>query len=884
MSKTQKVKQAKWIKGVNAASQVFAQPPGSFPRASNFIYVIRGSLVTCDGSQVISQFNGAPQPVANNIGPLMDVFLYSPVGGQNTYFALAKDYNTHLGAPTTLAVATASSGVLTGAYKWVVTALDGAGGETTVSNEASQTLSSQKGNCTWTAVTNATGYNIYRTVAGGGAGTEHFSGTSTTNSYIDNVPDGSLTSQVPPALDNTQQTQFYLVPPATYGPPPTNVVFTFPADPPPVVPGGPGGIVSSDGTGGGWGGGGGGGGRTGGGGAGSGGTAGNVAPLACIIQFNNVMILILGNGLTPYSSDGTNANTMKLANTFQASYGARTATTPQNDGDQISVTISSKNYIFTCTQSGITSSGAAPAFSATQNSIVVDGTVYWQNTGAIAASTPPRGAAHGIVYAGSLWVGNTNPTTTSDNFDGPSCLKMSDLNNPNSWNPLNVAFLDRDDGTSITGLATFTLAEAGIPPTGSLVAFKDFSTFQINGVFGASNFSIQRAQTDMGCMASRTIQFVPGFGIVRLTHLGFAMFDGVRDRLLSEEIRPYLFGGQPDIVQVDWNYVYFSKAAQTAQPPMYVAACPVQSADGSNPSLFNGAGIAQIVSGQVFGFPGADLYFVKIEATLTNGQKFISGEYSAGPPQTRPLHLYSHGLNVFLPVNPIVASWRIYISTVATGQEDAFFEVVNGITQVIIDDNTPLTDGTPPTSSGGQLTRLFCYDLILKAWAIVDLPYSISVLRQFRIPGSLPITITGGFYDGIIRRWLGGAGIDPLWDAGATNAGASSLNVQWLVRTPQVFGKDASDRVYFRQLSIRGNGSPVGMAAGVTVSGVTGPVFLTKNFTVKPMGGGEFSAYIDIGVTGVDAFAVITGSGPIEIQSVDWSCVPKSIRGRVAAA
>lgn len=873
MSKTSKVSQKKWIKGVNAAAQVFAQPPGSFPRVSNFIYVIRGSLVTCDGSQVISEFNGVPQPAVNNIGPLMDIFLYSPVGGTISYFSLAKDYNTHLGAPTTLAVAVGAAGALTGAYKWVVTALDGAGGETTISNEAIQSLTAQKGSCTWTAVTNATGYNIYRTVAGGASGTEKFSGTSTTNAYTDNVADGSLTSQVPPNSDNTQQTQFYQVPVGTYGPPPANVIFTFPADPP------PGGIVSTDGTGGGFGGGGGGGKGGGGGGAGSGGIAGNVAPLAYVIQFNNLMILLLGNGITPYSSDGTTPNTIKLANTFQASYGARTASTAQNTGDQISVTISAKNYIFTCTQAGITGSGGAPAFSATPNSIVVDGTVYWQNTSAIAAATAPRGAAHGVVYAGSLWVGNTNPTTTSDNFDGPSCLKMSDLNNPNSWNPLNVAFLDRDDGTSITGIATFTLAEAGIPPTGSLVVFKDFSTFQVNGVFGASNFSIQRAQTDMGCMASRTIQFVPGFGIVRLTHLGFAMFDGVRDRLLSEEIRPYLFGGQPDITAVDWNYAYFSKAAQTAMPPMYVAACPIQSSDGSNPTLFGGVSVSQLATRRSPAVAPA-VCFVKIEATMTSGQKFISGEYAVGPPS---IGSFSQEIDIALPNNPLVVMWKIYVSTTSSGAQNEFITVANGATSIILNNSTSYTAGTPPTSSLGQLTRLFCFDLILKAWAIVDLPYAISALRQFRVPGSIPITVAGGFSDGIIRRWLGGAGLDPQWDAGAVNNGASSANVNWLVRTPQVFGKDASDRVYFRQLMIRGNGSPSGMAAGVTVSGVTGPVFLTKNFTVKPMGGGEFSAYVDIGVTGVDAFAVITGSGPIEIQSIDWACVPKNLRGRVRA-
>jgi hypothetical protein len=874
MAKTDKVSQKKWIKGVNAAAQSFAQPPGSFPRGSNLIFVRRGSLYTCDGSAAISLYNGAVQPPATNLGPLTDIFLYSPVGGINTYFALIKDYNTHIGAPTMLAAATGITGVLTGAYKWVITALDGAGGETVASNEASVTLTAQKGSLTWTPVANASGgYNVYRTVAGGATGTEHFVATvagQSTAAYTDNTPDSGLGTKTPPATDTTQVVQFYNVNSGTYGPPPTDVIFTFPADLLPI----------SDGTPGHYGGGGPPGSGTGGGGAGAGGTVGNCSPLPLTIQFNNLMILILGNGVPPYSSDGTNANTLALVNNFQASYGTRSASTAQNVGDQIEATVGTSTYIFTCSQAGITStSSSPPAFSAILGSTVVDGTVYWQNTGAIVASTPPRGAAHGIVYAGSLWIGNTYPSTTSDNFDGPSCLKMSDLNNPNSWNPLNVAFLDRDDGTSITGLAAFTLAESGIPPTGSLVVFKDFSTFQVNGVFGASDFSIQRAQTDLGCMAARTIQFVPGYGIVRLTHLGFAMFDGVRDRLLSEEIRPYLFGGQSDITPMDWNYVYFSKAAQIAQPPMYVAACPVQSAGGASPTgLFSSVTVQQLT-----GFPptfGASLYFIKIAALMTNGQVFVSGEYAVGPP---PPLKYSKGVIVTLPSNPLVTSWRIYVSTVASGQENAYLQVANGVTSVIINQTTSLTSGSPSTSSGGMLTRLFCYDLILKAWAVVDLPFAISTLRQFRVPGSIPITVAGGFSDGIIRRWLGGAGLDLQWDAGAVNAGASNANVQWLVRTPEVFGKNASDRVYFRELMLRGTGSPTGMTAGVTVSGAGGPTLLTRNFTVQPMGGGEFAAYVDIGVTGVDAFAVIAGQGPCEIQSIDWACIPKAIRARVVA-
>jgi hypothetical protein len=858
MAKAQKVSQKKWIKGVNAAAMPYAQPQGSFPRVSNLQYIRRGSLYTCDGSKLISAFNGAVQPISTNLGPITELFLYQPLSGPAAYYEIAKDYNTHLGAPVGNAVvADAAAGVLNGTYRWVVTALDGTGGETTVSNEVTAAIASKKADVSWTAVTNAVGYNIYRTVVAGAPGTEKFSGTSATNSYVDNVADGALTSQTPPFVDNTQVSQFYKVVTNSYGV--ANIVFTFPADRIPDPGFGDGGGFGGSGPG-----------TTSGNQSPtpSGGVLGNISPIPQIVGFRDLMILLLGNGTAPYSSDGTTPNTIQLVNNFQASYAARVASTVQNAGDQISVTIGGKNYVFTATQSGTTAAGGPPAFSATLGSIVSDGTVYWKNTGAIAANTAPRGAAHGIIYAGSLWVFNTSPTTTSDNFDGPSCLKMSDLNNPNSWNPLNVAFLDRDDGTQGMGLATFTIAESGIPPTGSLVAFKDFSTFQINGVFGASNFSIQRAQTDMGCSAPRTIQFVPGFGIVRLTHLGIAVFDGVRDRLLSEEIRPYIFGGQPDISPVDWNFAYFAKAAQTTSPPMYCCAVPLVPTN----TLLNGASVA------VGNFFGSTLplgtYFVRVQEILGNGTTFLS-------PELGPLVIGgSNEIVVTLPQpTPGISKWRIFYG-IGSGNETQYQDVIPSSSNTV-HIRTPGTAGTF-TSLNGALTRILCYDLVLKAWTIVDVPFQISVLKQFRSIGTIPVTTMAGFSDGAVRRWLGGAGLDPQWDAGATNAGAPSLDVQWLVTTPQLFGRDASDRVYFRDLSIRGTGTASNMKAIINTVGMSAPSISVTAALAGLIGLPDYVSYFDIAQTAIDANATIQGSGVIEIQSIDWRVVPKAIGARIA--
>jgi len=81
-----------------------------------------------------------------------------------------------LAPPTLTSVTPTTGGALTaGAYRYAVTAVN-ASGETTISNEVVGTTSA--GNLTnavlWTAVTGATAYRVYRSAAGGGAGTELF--------------------------------------------------------------------------------------------------------------------------------------------------------------------------------------------------------------------------------------------------------------------------------------------------------------------------------------------------------------------------------------------------------------------------------------------------------------------------------------------------------------------------------------------------------------------------------------------------------------------------------------------------------------------------------------------------------------------------------------
>lgn len=109
-----------------------------------------------------------------------------------------------LSPPVQLAGSTSTSGgtlPTASTYKYYVTAITSAG-ETTVSNEITigptGAGSTNSNTVNWTPVTYATGYNIYRTAAGGGTGTElklaSVTGQSTAT-YLDtgaNTPSGAL--------------------------------------------------------------------------------------------------------------------------------------------------------------------------------------------------------------------------------------------------------------------------------------------------------------------------------------------------------------------------------------------------------------------------------------------------------------------------------------------------------------------------------------------------------------------------------------------------------------------------------------------------------------------------------------------------------------------
>src|SRR5579863_6277821 len=927
-----------FLKGLVASNQPLAQPKGSFPRGSNLVLMERGALTPCDGSAIINWFGGAVQ---NNRGRFMAEFLYEPTGVNPYYLALAQGLDQPLGAPHVLSATASTGGSLSSGqeYWYEVTALDGVGGETLVSNEVHATPSGGNLSVTlvWNTVPNAFGYNVYRTTAGSGTEVLLYGSktavlpalqpTTATVTFIDDgttsqtsvftistititlifgspqrrlatmvltAPvlaqntqsvviagvspstfDGTVTvtqatgvssanvtllgitptwaglargavgtggtatlSSAPPLVDTTQQTVLYQMPlgliPISYTD--SNIVALFPASLGAL------GQVPTGGTGGQ--------GTTGQGISGqgnstpSGGVVGLVGALPQMKQFTNRVCMAMGNGFpiqvfwdstgstvnsaptgaitsvavtqdevtvttsatlsatNPFAagfmpvgsnvvisnaSDSTyngtfvviavTAHTFTVRNTsasggastgtwtisttpivtntsFTPAYPAWVASTAYAVGDIIVPATQPGNAIYvTCTQAG-TSGGSEPGWNSPQpvtGEQFKDNNIIWTVSGLLnSTAPPPSGAGHIEIYAGSLWAFNTWPVNTTNGLDGPTALRMANTNNPFGWNPVNQAFLDKDDGAEGMGLGKFTITAQGIPPEGSLIAFKYRVPYQIIGVFGANNFQIQPVSSDMGCLAPRTIQFVAGYGLTRYTHLGFSVFDGWRDQVISEQIRPYLFPvndfDEEDIVVADANYLPLSWAAQTSNPPMYAVAIPIG-------------------------------------------------------------------------------------------------------------------------NSGGKLTRMMLYDLILKCWAApVDLPFPIGSMAQVQPVTSNPLTIIGGFNDGCLQRWQAG---DNQW---YTGGGVSQTPVTWLLRSITIASQSSSQRIWVRKLMVRGTNT--GSSGTITVQPRRSAVAQTAvNYTIP--GNGDFDLFADVGLTGLRFDAIISGNVDITIDGIDWAVEPR---------
>jgi hypothetical protein len=365
----------------------------------------------------------------------------------------------------------------------------------------------------------------------------------------------------------------------------------------------------------------------------------------------------------------------------------------------------------------------------------------------------------------------------------------------------------------------------------------------------------------MGNISPRSLQFVPGFGIMRLSHLGFAVTDGINDKLENPEaLRPYLFGGQSDISPIDWNYIWFAKAAQTANPPMYCCAVPVLPTTIAVPAGILAPSAAMSGGG---GLPSGTYLVKAILVQKVDGKQIAFSEIAASGTGTT--------LTVTLPTHPSVtgAYWIVYFG-LTPGAENQF--LLTGPTQTTLVITSAGISGTPG-SSNGWLTRIFCYDLVLKSWAVIDLPFPISVLRQFRALGTIPITVMGGFWDSGVRRWQA---MDPSWDAGATNSGfQADTNVAWSVRDAEVFDEGGTKKLFGNQVILRGDGNPSSISMKLAINGqpsgfVTASLIVFNDNNMYEARQRIFQAFENMHID-------ISGTGPASVESIGYELKPKPV-------
>jgi|SRR6266850_1972985 len=240
----------------------------------------------------------------------------------------------------------------------------------------------------------------------------------------------------------------------------------------------------------------------------------------------------------------------------------------------------------------------------------------------------PKGACHLKAYKQRLYVFNTAKTDDPNALDGPSFLRCCEINNPTSW-PLifSTVIGAQGDGQQGMGLMPFVVGDAALSPLSNLVLFREFSTFQLSGDLGSS-FSVDTVKTNMGCFAPRSLIFLRGVGIIRLSHLGFSLFNGSSDELVSEQIRPYIFGDSTQgIDPLDWFNIQSSCAVELANPQGYACFCPVQNAGAGNTRCFVYYPAQQAWT--VLQFPFA-VSSVASTGFTNNPQNILTGDTSGG--------------------------------------------------------------------------------------------------------------------------------------------------------------------------------------------------------------------------------------------------------------
>lgn len=207
------------------------------------------------------------------------------------------------------------------------------------------------------------------------------------------------------------------------------------------------------------------------------------------------------------------------------------------------------------------------------------GTVVWMNIGQAALSPP--GAKFVFQHLNSVFLWGVGANYGLDGVTGPDALWQSDFGAPLNFNPAFVTFVGKGDGTEAQGGCVYSLSEAGIAATPQLVLFKDASTYSFLQSF--PNASLVEVSGGLGCVAPATIQFIGGYGVMRLSYAGVTLFDGQLEHVTeyTDAIRGYLFGGLEDVVPVDFSNIQKCVSTQSVNPPFYMFFAPLVGGSGN---------------------------------------------------------------------------------------------------------------------------------------------------------------------------------------------------------------------------------------------------------------------------------------------------------------
>jgi hypothetical protein len=169
-----------------------------------------------------------------------------------------------------------------------------------------------------------------------------------------------------------------------------------------------------------------------------------------------------------------------------------------------------------------------------------------------------------------------------------------------------------------------------------------------------------------------------------------------------------------------------------------------------------------------------------------------------------------------------------------------------------------------------QFNRLAVFDIELKAWTIVDLPYSIYGMNDIRTAFGFvrDWSLWGGQTDGILRLWLDA----PFWDKDVTN-----IPISWSVMLPDVF-QDGSGRMFFQDILIRGNviAGPVKISSQLYAESKSQAVLPVQTWSFGVPG--DFELRVPIGQAHTSMRLVLSGTGRVSIDGVKWSVAPLEAR------